>query len=216
MNDGGAIAQFFFNVLPGGLLLVILRFYFGVSIPELESYEGVILLSLFFIFALLLGYIFQAVVIYIRQEGDWNARAIMENLNDKDVGSNDRARLGIVIKKIYGPNYQLKSNKDLVQSFYMMDSYLRGSSKAFLPTHLSSIFAIWSNLLVVIACIIAFFAIKSWKTPLSVTEQFSLVALIILSYICKFFANKFLRSYYSSILNAYFMATEIAPKSKNS
>ncbi len=135
MNDSGSIVEFFYNIVPGTLFILIIQYYYKISfLPGLpiaiNDNNSAIVIFIDLLLGLFLGFVFQGLTKIAREKLNLNeiiAEEVIEN------------------EKFNKSNYKELKNKTPKQVIYYMDNYLRCDEAAFLPSHFSARFAFWSN-----------------------------------------------------------------------
>ena len=195
MNDGGSIVEFFYNIVPGVIFLIFLNF-FGVINIFPESSESVIIIFVLLVFGLFLGFLFQGITVFLRHILNWNNRAYRRVRSDN-----------LLFKRVYSTfdkSLNLKDH-DYRMLFYIMDTRLRAEVPAFLPTHFSSLFAFWSNMFCATALLLVILVTRMFFYPSIVADKIPVVhCLYFFLIISWLFADKFLKSFYDTVLNAYY------------
>lgn len=198
MNDGGSIVEFFYNLIPGSLFLFLLKYY---SVFDLTIYskDSVMILFAYIVFGLLLGFFFQGITIMLRTAPfGWNNLAFrhVQNTNYRFVE----------ILKLFPKDEQKELKKeDGRPLFFLMDTVLRGNTSTFLPTHFSSLFALWSNLSIsIITVYLIVYTRLLFNFQTTIEQYLALTSLPLLSCASLLLADKFLKSFYDTILNVYY------------
>lgn len=189
MNDsGGSLVEFFYNVIPGTIFLVLLSHYniFNlISIfPENASKDSVVLIFAYLVGGLFFGFVFQGLTKLLR-DLCWNAQ-IMEKIKNENVGFNS------TVKKLKVSN--------LKNAFYLMDNKLRWQIPAFLPTHFSSRFAFWSNNL------FGFFFVIIARIVSGKLLDYDYIILGIFLWFSWKMSNLHLKGFYDSVFKSYRMS----------
>jgi len=194
--DGGSIVEFFYNLIPGGLFLLLFQYYYNIpwfpffpkSSSATESFTA--LIFAYIIIGLALGFVFQGLTKICREKCGLN-----ECISRKVKEANEHNFIKLPDK--LGKYSQSKGS--ILTTFYVMDNFLRGKQAAFLPTHNSSLFAFWSNIFFATLLLIILRLIKFHY----VTFDYSLFILIL--GFSAYMAYKYLYAFYDTILKTYFV-----------
>ena len=196
MGTDGSITKFFFNLLPGAYFITLLVFfYFPISSFSFESNEPLLISGLFAIFSIFFGYVFQAFTIIVRHNGFEDRqfrRVISENPHIKSIWES----LSFSCEDML----DVKKRKHF---FNLLDCDLRGEKALFLPTHFSSLFALWANIF--FASLLIFLSALSQQVRIDDQRIFAEIIVLVMIGFSMYLSEKFLYSNYDVIVNCYFM-----------
>ena len=199
MNDGNSIVEFFYNIVPGSLFIILLRHLFYIDLLSLLPKRGnnddtVIIIFAYIIMGLFLGFIFQGIIKFIRELGfnKWIAKKVIADNKKEFAESND----------VLGKKYKTFLSTVFERNFYLMDNYLRGKHAAFLPTHNSSRFAFWSNIFLANLFLIGLMFMR--YPCLNFYHLFFIIVLLASAW----WMYKYFYAFYDTILKSYFMEQE--------
>jgi hypothetical protein len=190
MNADQSIPDFFYNIIPGGLFIMLLKHYdiFDVfSFFPLTKLDSASFIFVDLLLALLLGFVFQGMTKLARKY------LYLDSLIAEEVKNNNDDKY----KKI---EKNLNASK-VLSNFYLMDNYLRGFHPAFLANHFSSRFAFWSNIFFASSLLLTLRIIFVRPFALDIDYLF-ILAFILFS---KEMWKEYHYSYYDAILKSYFM-----------
>lgn len=196
MGDNGSITEFFYNVVPGGIFIPLLKFFdkdlITIFYKKPENPDSATIIFVYIIFGFLFGFIFQGFTKIVRSKLYWNesvAKAVIK-----------RNEEFIPMEEIYESvsKKELKNNE--LQLIYFMDNYLRAENPAFMPTHFSSRFAFWANTGFALLSLIVLSLLH-----LIQTNTVQIFLLIISMFISFHIANIYFCGFYDSILKSYYM-----------
>jgi len=204
MNADGII-EFFYNIVPGSLFIILLRqykifdafaFLFLNSSKAPFSLDPALAIFTDVALGLFLGFVFQGITKFARDVFSLNAK-----ITEKIKLDNPK-EYSLIVAEI-----GLTEEYPTLKVFYLMDSFLRGNHPAFLPTHFSSRFAFWANVLIAISILIILrLAIKHTGFD---NDNILLVIFGVFSWDM---AKRHFSGYYDSILKSYFMLKGIKYK----
>lgn len=219
MNTDVSLTEFFYNIIPGSLFVILLKYYKIFDITYLLSTkkdpDSASLIFIYIATGFLFGFIFQGMTRLAREKLKWNYNAMKEALEEnynKEVYDGVRSRL----RKELQLNTQVqditKNEEKTLTLFYLMDNYLRGEKAAFLVNHYSSRYAFWSNIffallsLFVLTIILVIFQMYCHTYILLSHQRVLLVIfLICLSFYSKTMMDKYLFGFYDSMLKCFYM-----------
>jgi len=226
MEDGGSIVEFFYNLVPGTLFLFLLQ-YFQI-IPWFRGLD-IYLIFLYIILGLFFGFLFQGITAFLRK-GFWNYNCIQKVMYEKRRNKREiNPILNYVYKKyIYKKNIvifnsekiEILSPEEMKKIFHLMDNRLMSENATFLPTHFSSLFTFWSNIFIGATFFLYSLEIKisfgiDFDKPIFSFLTCSLVIkLLLILLVCvfvifsSFTGNYYLKAFYDSILNRYYLQKE--------
>ena len=192
MDNKSSVTDFFYNVVPGAIFLLLLT-YFALDpilfLDLITSSEGSAFFGfIYLILSFFIGFVFQGVTNFYRYNY-WNDK--IASFVEKD---NKRYKL---VKECIPDSKSIDKPKEVLQ---LIDASLRGEKPTFLPTHFSSRIAFWSNMTIcfLLLSIIRFVLIQRY-----IDIWTSL--LIVVSFITYKFADDSFKKYYDSMINVYFM-----------
>lgn len=204
MDNSGSIVEFFYNIVPGSLFLVLLNYRYNFKITEALGFDpnqATLTVFSYIVVGLFMGFVFQAVTKFVRNHFGWNrriARKVINNNLDK-------------FKNIYHEIYNEKckdSNlipcKRTEEIFYFLDCSLRGGVPGFLPTHFSSRFAFWANIFFALIFLII---IDLSKNSFS---EYALI-LICISIIVFYFADQYFEGFWDTIFKTFYVKYILPP-----
>ena len=237
MGTDISLSEFFYNIIPGGLFVILLKYFnlFDVStlLPIDGKPDAVILISLYITTGLLFGFIFQAMTKLARKYCSWDYAAmgcVFEEKHNQEsckeivsklekslvVNKNKKIDIDKIINEIKGDSKQLST------LFYLMDNYICVNNAGFLRNYYLSRYAFWSNIffglltffsLLTITFIIASFNYSIFMIYVEqVVVLIFLIALIIFSFII---SHIHLKSFYDVILKSFYMKEVYVDKMGN-
>lgn len=195
MDNSGSITEFFYNIVPGSIFLFLLKYFELFDVFWFTSDSAAVIFA-YIIIGLFLGFVFQGMTKAAREWFGWN-ESIAKKVKEKNKENEKFFKKSYMqIHDIEDKDY--KEPKELTQTFYLMDNVLRGKHAAFQPTHFSSRFAFWSNMLF---GIISLIAIRAITQALGCVDIF----LVLLAISTFWLANKYFFGFYDSILKCFYM-----------
>lgn len=195
MNNEGSIVEFFYNIVPGIVLLFFLQNVYKIDIP-LYLLSGVkpdpaLSLFIYIILGLFLGFVLQSTTKYLRKCFQLNTA-----ITKKVILSNKQEYQKICEYIYYPKKTPADYDHDDVYTIFLMDNYLRGDHAAFLPTHFSSRFAFWSNIFS--AAVLLLLINLGWP---KMNNLFLFGSL----FISGFISYEYYFAYFDTILKSYYM-----------
>lgn len=197
MSDSNSIVEFFYNIVPGTLFILFYQKIFNYDIiffllSATTNDNATLVILIYIVLGLFLGFLFQATVKFVREYFYINEftqdQVLKKNVNDfKDADDQLGRNFYIFLTSIKNRNY------------YLMDNYLRGDHAAFLPTHNSSRFALWSNILV--GSVVLLILDTLFTNDLSLRTALWLFPIGMSGWA----SYKFIYAYYDTIIKSYFM-----------
>ena len=197
MDNSRSLVEFFYNIVPGALFIFLLQYFgvYGIDAFNIHK-DATVVIFVFLVLALFLGFLFQGIVVIFRHLV-WNKKSFKEVEADNPVFN--------LVLKTFGKKV-IEPRDDYKYLFYLMDDKLRVDNSAFLPTHFSSLFAFWSNIFCACSLLLIVIFIHELCTPSFDSKKVDVLILIVfLASISWYFADKFLKSFYDTILNCYYM-----------
>ena len=203
MSDGGSIVEFFYNLIPGSIFLFSLKLLCIFDLGKaIKGSENLIIFG-YLVLGIFLGFLFQGLTIIARRVVGWNI-TVFKIIEEKN------SNFKLAYKKL--TREELKENEKLTDQqlsdmFYLMDSSLRVDKASFLPTHFSSLFAFWANMFfaALLLSVILWTMKGGWFLLFEQVEIIILFVVLVIAILCLYFANRFLISFYDTILNCYIM-----------
>lgn len=194
MNDGGPVSEFFYNLIPGSIFLLIFNAitenYFVNKIIDVNN--EALLTAFYIVGGLFIGFLFQCATKAVRSN-KWN---YLSQSKVKEEQEKDFARIYKYFGRINENNLEQKK-KDLSRIFSLMDNKIRGEDAAFLPTHFSSRFALWANFHWGSVILLG---LSIEKRELSLMIAFSIFAIFTYKV-----SLSHLKNFYDTIFKTYFM-----------
>lgn len=212
MNESGSIVEFFYNLVPGSLFLILLK-YFGIFdintffLPTdgyRRSPDTTLIVFGYIILGLFLGFVFQGMTKFEREK--WGSN---EDIAKRVKEKNPDEFRSVYIKINNVKNIDYKDPKIYTPTFYLMDNYLRGDKATFLPTHFSSRFAFWANIFYGFLVIALFGGIRLFMQPCLSAEKVALYMIVVIFiFVSRNLADKYHFGFYDTILKSYYMKTK--------
>lgn len=197
MDINGSITQFFYNIIPGVVLIVGINhyYYFLNLFPKNDATS----LLLFIVYSLFVGFCLQSFTKIVRE-------AFLDILIFRRVKNNDRTSFQKALELL--KKYELidelkqgyKTKKKLKRSFYIMHHYITIYKKGGLSTHFVSRFAFWSNCFFT-ASILTIIA----ATVRPICETWDVVILLLITLYCGLMAKEHHRILYDTILKTFIL-----------
>lgn len=102
------------------------------------------------------------------------------------------------------------SEDEIRDFFYQMNASIRRDHAAFLPTHFSSLFAFWANMffasLFLLGTVLISWIVRGQRCfNLDINPGVVILVILVVGGSSIYFADKFLKSFYDTILNCYEM-----------
>ena len=204
MNFEGSIAGFFYNLVPGILWLYIFEFMMGINILSFKDehktsdFNSVLVV----IIGLFLGFVFQGLTKFARS-ACLNQKAYKKVMSKNDYLFEQANKFFKNVNLIRNPD--VKTNKEIENTFYLMDNYLRGMGKATMLSHFTARLAFWSNILFGSISLIFLFL-----TPFNKEHSPTLLSLLIILVI---FSGRLFYEYlwilYESVLQTFMSIVKI-------
>lgn len=142
----GGLAEFFFNIVPGALILLFSNFLFGEQLAlfrlQIHGSEG-FKLAIFAIASLLIGFFLQLLTKKLKEEYLYNL--IWSHVAKEQIYLYDKVRKYLEEKSLLDKKIK-DANEEHKQIFFIMDNYLSFSGGGRLLPHFASRSAYWSNL----------------------------------------------------------------------
>lgn len=142
MNSVDSVVDFFYNVVPGIIFLIILEFVYGLKLSS-DAGEKVFL---FIVLGLFLGFISQAVVKILREIFCFNDRYIFGPVRNDDKKTFDKVSKLLLDLEIIDKDEMISDT--LGKRFHLMDNYLRSKPQSEIINHFASKAAFWSNIFI--------------------------------------------------------------------
>lgn len=180
------LSHFFYNLIPGAIFLLGL-YIAGFNPPSSFLGNDGLMILMFILLSLLLGFIFQGVIKLIRERG-------LNRICFWYVKRRNH-RQYVLAKTLINKREIIDTAEHL---FYHMDNFLRARSLSANPIHFSSRFAFWSNILV---GSYLYLFILSWLDPY--TEEILMkitLCVIVFSYVLSAY---YFYAYYDVILKTF-------------
>lgn len=207
MNNLDGLSNFFFNLLPGAVFLVIIEYlgflrYIGVIISAPETSRIFYLV----IFGLLMGYIFQAISRVIKDHL-YEVPVMREVMNSNEPLFNKNLQH---LNKINDGRKLLNNSEDrnMIDGFHLMNNYVQAKHNAFITIDFSQRKALWAN--ANIACFfLSFVSYTMLIAYPTIHRFFILIVCVISTFLTYKVARKFLYAYYDAIMKSYFMVYSV-------
>lgn len=156
MNSTDSLNEFFYNIVPGSLFVLTLRYFLDIHISALiafsghnESDNGAVVIFLILIIGLFFGFLFQAFTKIIRSHLFHLNKKVFKEISCEDPESFEYAIMLLKKVKLIDKKEGTKGIKEnpekIKRVFYLMDNYLRGMNKSNMLKHFTARLAFWSN-----------------------------------------------------------------------
>ncbi len=213
MNTDASIVEFFYNVIPGSLFIVLMSYFKIFDVSSLLSFnkqpDSLVLIFLYLFLGLTSGFIFQGMTKLARKYLMWNYN-VMSNVIKKK----ENEKKFIKVKKSLDIGANVNDEEKLIATFYFMDNWLRGEKAAFQVNHFSSRFAFWSN---TFFALLAFFLLISIKLCFAKKIMYFIflfringpiiLLLIGLLFYSNYMSSQYLEGFYDSMFKSFYMLT---------
>lgn len=143
MSSMDSVTDFFYNVVPGIIFLLVLDSVY--ILPEQLRFEGAEKIFVLISLGLFLGFISQVIVKFLRIIFCFNEKYIF-----LPVKNDDRETFDVADKILHELNIIEEDEMDcnLTKKFHLMDNYLRSKPQSEIINHFASKAAFWSNIFV--------------------------------------------------------------------
>ena len=202
MDSSGTIQEFFYNFVPGALLVVSLYFLLGQNSYEVSEEFDLIIISLLIVIGLFVGFLLQGVTRLLRGSFLFGPCLFLE-LKFEETSKYSTAIEELKKLKIITSNEaSTNSYKQIKNNLYLMDNYIRAKKYNSASEHFAAKSAFWSNVLLGLGVILI---VMHYKPSYSELAPIIIVSMIF-SYI---FARIYYKSQYDAVIKSFLTIVKI-------
>lgn len=141
MDSLGGLSEFFYNIIPGTLLLLGLHYLGSVDLGKIPGNDA---LKIFFIIAIgfFLGFLGQVIINFVKKHV--KLHALMFYFIKKE---NEHNGLFLLAQNKLKKTMHANEELSITELFYSMDNYLRNNKQAYVINHFAGEAAFWGNIL---------------------------------------------------------------------
>jgi len=221
MQNGDSVVEFFYNLVPGAFFLFLLEYFRIIDLRRFAGNSDALLIFVYIVLGLFLGFAFQGVVVFFRRKMRWNHKILYNVI--RSLPHKKDSEFSLIFELVYGDlklertgkEYTDLDEDELQETFYLMDSAIRKEVPSFLPSHFSSLFTFWANVMCGIYLFFFIFDIHQLSVLFQIHAFYfyfafssGLVVIFILSFILVIsyhLSCTYLHAFYATMLNRYYM-----------